>query len=209
MKLNAKINELNDILRDKCNIYGFNFVDNANIGRDHICSDNLHLNHYGLCRLANNFIGMLNYLGNNWQRKLIPNRGKYNFEEALECPFSDVTSTLSDFPNTCVSDYDTESNIDENLDKSFKTLSYDVEEKGVREKLFDLKIKVKDKLIIGNLNINSLPIKFEQLDFIVNKKIDIFVLTETKLDSTFPSNQFLCKVTQNLSALIEIGTGEE
>ena len=48
-----------------------------------------------------------------------------------------------------------------------------------------------EKVIIGNLNINSLPNKFEQLKETVMKYVDVLVLTETKLDDSFPKAQFL------------------
>ena len=54
-----------------------------------------------------------------------------------------------------------------------------------------LRIRNPKKIMIGNLNINSLPNKFEQLKDIVMQYIDILVLTETKLDDTFPAAQFL------------------
>ena len=46
-------------------------------------------------------------------------------------------------------------------------------------------------MIIGNLNINSLANKFEQLKILIQGNVDILVVTETKLDSTFPTAQFL------------------
>ena len=54
------------------------------------------------------------------------------------------------------------------------------------------KLKVKNiiRLVIGHLNINSLPGKFDQLRTLWGKNIDILVLTETKLDSSFPNSQF-------------------
>ena len=48
-----------------------------------------------------------------------------------------------------------------------------------------------NRVIIGNLNINSLPNKFNQLKELVLKHVDILVLTETKLDDSFPNSQFL------------------
>ena len=56
-------------------------------------------------------------------------------------------------------------------------------------------------LIIGNLNINSIPNKFDQLKFLIKDKVDILLITETKLDSTFPETQYR-------SEKIEIGTEE-
>ena len=49
---------------------------------------------------------------------------------------------------------------------------------------------MKNKLIIGNLNINSLRNKFDQLKEFIQENIDILVITETKLDASFPCNQF-------------------
>ena len=54
-------------------------------------------------------------------------------------------------------------------------------------------IRLKDinRVIIGNLNINSLPIKFAQPQEIVLKYVDILILTETKLGDSFPTSQFM------------------
>ena len=48
-----------------------------------------------------------------------------------------------------------------------------------------------NRLIIGNLNINSISNKFNQLKLFVQGKVDIMIITETKLDSTFPTSQFV------------------
>ena len=46
-------------------------------------------------------------------------------------------------------------------------------------------------VIIGQLNINSLRNKFELLAEVIKGNLDILVITETKLDHTFPEKQFL------------------
>ena len=46
---------------------------------------------------------------------------------------------------------------------------------------------------MDNININSLPNKFEQLKKLVIKHIVVLVITETKLDDSFPNSQFLMK----------------
>ena len=53
-------------------------------------------------------------------------------------------------------------------------------------------IRLKDinRVIIGNLNTNSLTVTFAQLQEIVLKYVDILILTETKLDDSFPTSQF-------------------
>ena len=48
-----------------------------------------------------------------------------------------------------------------------------------------------NRLLVVNLNINSISNKFDQLKLFVQGKVDILVITETKLDSTFPTYQFL------------------
>ena len=54
--------------------------------------------------------------------------------------------------------------------------------------LVNLRKKYFNHLIIGNLNINSLPNKFEDLKILVKGKVDIIVITESKLDYTFPDS---------------------
>ena len=43
---------------------------------------------------------------------------------------------------------------------------------------------------MAHLNINSLSAKFDQLKLLIGKNIDILVLTEIKIDNSFPSAQF-------------------
>ena len=57
----------------------------------------------------------------------------------------------------------------------------------------NLRLRNVNKVIIGNININSLPNKFEQLKELVIKHIDVLVITETKLVDSFPTLQFLMK----------------
>ena len=46
-------------------------------------------------------------------------------------------------------------------------------------------------IIIVHLNINSIRNKLEMLKEVVVNKIDILVISETKLDNTFSLNQFI------------------
>lgn len=56
--------------------------------------------------------------------------------------------------------------------------------------LSKLKSNHPNRLIIGHLNINSLRHKFDFLRHEINGKIDILMISETKLDSSFPIAQF-------------------
>ena len=53
-----------------------------------------------------------------------------------------------------------------------------------------LKLQNPNKIVIGHLNINSIRNKFEFLKEIVGKNIDILLVSESKIDDTFPIGQF-------------------
>ena len=57
--------------------------------------------------------------------------------------------------------------------------------------LKNLKLKSKNRLVLRYLNINSLAGKFDQLKLLIGKNIDILIITETKIDSSFPNAQFI------------------
>ena len=59
----------------------------------------------------------------------------------------------------------------------------------------NLRIKNINKIIIATLNVNSITGKFEQLKTIISGNIDILVITESKLDESFPSAQFCLMVS--------------
>ena len=46
-------------------------------------------------------------------------------------------------------------------------------------------------IIIAHLNINSIRNKFEMLKEVIGNKINIFLISETKLDDTFVLSQFI------------------
>ena len=47
-----------------------------------------------------------------------------------------------------------------------------------------------NRLVFAQLNINSLRNKFESLQHIINKNIDVLLISETKIDSSFSLVQF-------------------
>ena len=50
-----------------------------------------------------------------------------------------------------------------------------------------LKTKNSKRLIFGNLNINAINNKSEQLKYIIKNNIDVLIVTGRRLDSSFPS----------------------
>ena len=63
-------------------------------------------------------------------------------------------------------------------------------EENVLKILKSTRMKNVNRLIIAHININTLSNKFEFLKLLVQDNIDILVITETKLDNSFPSRQF-------------------
>ena len=56
--------------------------------------------------------------------------------------------------------------------------------------LKNIRVKYSNKIIMGHLNVNSIRNKFELLSSLIGGKIDILMISEIKLDATFPTNQF-------------------
>ena len=57
--------------------------------------------------------------------------------------------------------------------------------------LRNLKLHNSKRIVIAHINVNGLAKKIESLKFMIKNSIDILVITESKLDSSFPANQFL------------------
>ena len=56
--------------------------------------------------------------------------------------------------------------------------------------LKSLRIRNLNKIVVGHLNINSIRNKFNFLAHHVKGNIDILMISETKLDESFPPSQF-------------------
>ena len=54
-----------------------------------------------------------------------------------------------------------------------------------------MKSQLPGKVILNHLNINSIWNKFNVLTFVIDNKIDIFLISKTKLDDSFPTAKFL------------------
>ena len=88
-----------------------------------------------------------------------------------------------------------EMDLDKPLDAGEISESDTSESEHDTENAFDMlrQIRVKNvnKVMIGTLNINSLANKFDQLREIIGKNLDILTIQETKLDGSFPPQQFI------------------
>ena len=63
-------------------------------------------------------------------------------------------------------------------------------ERCVFDQLRETRLKNPKRVIMGHLNINSIPNIFDGIMDLVAKKLDLFLISETKIDSSFPDAQF-------------------
>ena len=56
--------------------------------------------------------------------------------------------------------------------------------------LKDIRMKNIHKIVIGHLNVNSIRNKIDVVSDLIIGNIDIFLITESKIDNTFPTSQF-------------------
>ena len=124
--------------------------------------------------------------------KLHPNKKgqgilKRNFREFI----NEYVWRFSQGDNVVIQNNDIALNRTRNMkDVSFSsslTNSNDTPIKDPQSFLKDIRINNIKRLIIEQLNINSLRNKFEQLSTMINGNNDIFMISETKLNETFPA----------------------
>ena len=60
----------------------------------------------------------------------------------------------------------------------------------VLDQLREIRLRNPKKVTMGHLNINSIPNKFDGIMEIVENHLDIFLISETKIDDSFPIAQF-------------------
>ena len=61
------------------------------------------------------------------------------------------------------------------------------------QKLGEMKIQCPEKILVDHVNINSARSKFHAPSFIIDTDVDILLISETKLDESFPSAKLRLK----------------
>ena len=150
-------------------------LNNKNISWKHLRYKGLHLNSYGSSRLAMNLISLIKKLWNDASYSTDFREYKYS-EAKITNPNPNIYSCLEQ------SSTDNVSFIDEN-EESNKSTSF-------LDKLKATRIANINRLMIDHINMNSIRNKFEMLSNSIIGNLNILMISETKLDSTFPSNQF-------------------
>ena len=57
--------------------------------------------------------------------------------------------------------------------------------------LKEIRVNNINRIIVGHLNVNSLAEKFDSMKVIIPGNIDIMVISESKLDDSYPNSQFI------------------
>ena len=67
---------------------------------------------------------------------------------------------------------------------------FNVSHSDAQEELKDIRKSNDNKIVFGQLNTNSLRNKFDMLSELIKGFVDVFMISETKLDESFPEGQF-------------------
>ena len=77
------------------------------------------------------------------------------------------------------------------LTYAFSTLDeVATQDEGVKSSLCSLKLRNVNRLVFGQININSIRNNFELLFSLVSNNTDVLLISATKIDNTFPLSQF-------------------
>ena len=102
------------------------------------------------------------------------------------------TYVQSKYSDLAVEDYSSETYMEE-TGSGDENISLDesiVYNNTCLDDLKHIRIKNIHRVVIGQININSLRNKFDFLSSLISGNIDILLITETKLDNSFPEAQF-------------------
>ena len=141
-------------------------TDNRNIKSRHLSRKGLHLDDSGSKLLARNFLEKIKSFWVDERRSSIIKDNELGY-----------LSKDDRYNNPSGKTSQKEKHIEK--DQSFGEILNDVREKNI------------NRPIIGQLNINSIRNKFHFLESEASKHLDILLISETKIDESFPSAQFL------------------
>ena len=185
--LDKNVTETNKRLKNYCRQKDIDYIDNSDIKVDSLGIKKLHLNGNGNSFFAKN---LLKYLNNSWLSSdtaghdSVPKINKY---PAKDNTVEDVKS------QTNVSKIPINSNLlfnnDANDDKRTNTLK-------------KARLKHPKKVCLSHININSIRNKLDSLFKFTYGLVDFLAVSETKLDSSFPTGQFNLPGFRSLQKLV-------
>ena len=170
----ANANDINRRYIDLLKEAKVDCIFNDNIAESNIDQYGLHINESGSVILAKNLISGIRNFWKKWdsQKRILV----YN----LNGRDASINSSKPEYSSKYLKS-------DSNITDAFTHVEHH------SDTITDLRtfcIKYPSNIIIGHLNINSVRNKFELLSFLIGGKIDILLICETKIDSTFPTSQF-------------------
>ena len=149
-------------------------IDNGNVTSNELNKGGLHLNPRGLGKLAISFIRRIKKFVTTWWVT-----GSFNKASSFGTEVN-----FRYFANLGYIEKSAKSAINQlNGTNSEETLKNGA--------LNEIRKKNPNRIIIIYLNVNSIRNKLEMLEEVVGNKTDILLIFETKLDDTFPLNQFI------------------
>ena len=157
-----------DNLNNHLNSLKIDNVDNSTIGKECLGKKGLHFTIRGTGELAINFINKIRSL-----QQLTSSFKALDLSSPVTVSTNDADTPVSQ--NSQFKEQSENQNLADNVD----------------EILHHLKFKNVNMLVIGHLNINSLCNKFDSLKLLVKNSLDVFMISETKLDKTFPEAKLL------------------
>ena len=153
----------------------FYCIHHTNITEDHLNAYGLYINGYGTRILAKNLTSGAHAM---WREKdSLIKIGKLKYRKSK---FTSVSAEdkVENFGNTFLTELNTE------------PCEITAEnESDINLVLRKLRISYPNNVIIDHLNINSIRNKFDMLQFLLADSIDILMISDSKLDGTFPSSQ--------------------
>ena len=94
--------------------------------------------------------------------------------------------------------YSLESSLNESISENDDSIIFSEQSENLHEEallnpsdiLKNIRMKNANRLVLAQININSIRNKFESLIEIISDRIDILLISETKIDSSFPNAHF-------------------
>ena len=150
------------------------FIDNKNINLNMLNRRGLHLNEYGTTRLANKFCYNMNA---SWYEICMDAQSTKHAKNVNKILVINIYNPNADRPTNSTADNNKSLSKTNSVEKSTENYAFLLV---VAHRLQNPK-----NITIGQLNVNSLRNKIEAVEELIDKNIEICLLSETKIDEKF------------------------
>ena len=167
---NTTSNNRNNLFVSHLKKLNIKLILNENIEKKHLNYRGLPLRMLGVIKLSENLVKSI-------QRRCL--------EDSCHVSTTKYIGNHSEF----VSEIDLLPDLNVGNSKANSTVENGVNE--FIEYLQNIRIETSGNLLIGHLNINFIRNKVDMLSYMIGNKIDILMISDLKLDDTFPTSQFV------------------